>query len=184
MTQPRQQSPAHRRVASCACGAVAIELRRAPILTVTCHCHSCQTAGARFAAEGADTLDRDGGTPYVVFRKDRVHCIKGAARLEDYRLSPDAPTRRMIAACCRTPMFLEFLKGHWLSIYRDRLPPEDRPPVEMRTMTADRREGVELPDDIPNLARHSGRFMWRLLAAWAAMGFRTPPMARVLGEEA
>ena len=39
-------------------------------------------------------------------------------------------------------------------------------------MTRDRRDGVELPSDVPNYATHSGKFMWRLLAAWIAMGFR------------
>ena len=35
-------------------------------------------------------------------------------------------------------------------------------------------EGVELSDDIPNYAAPSGKFLWRLLTAWAAMGFRAP----------
>ena len=77
----------------------------------------------------------------------------------------------MVATCCNSAMFLDFTKGHWLTLYRDRLP-EPLPPLEMRVMTADRREGVVLPQDVPNYATHSGKFMWKLLAAWAAMGFR------------
>jgi hypothetical protein len=73
-------------------------------------------------------------------------------------------------------MFLEFNKGHWLSIYRDRLP-DGAAPLEMRVMTRDKREGVELPGDIPNYSSHSGKFMWKLLSAWAAMGFRSPKVA-------
>lgn len=174
----------HPRRAACACGQVAFELSRTPIMTTSCHCESCRTAGAQFAAHGAETRDRLSGTPFVLFRKDRVRCLAGGERLADHRLSPEATTRRVIAQCCQTPMFLEFEKGHWLSIYRDRLPPGDRPPVELRTMTVDQPDGVPLPDDVPNLPRHSGKFMWRLFAAWAAMGFRTPPMTRILGESA
>jgi hypothetical protein len=44
----------------------------------------------------------------------------------------------------------------------------------MRVMTAHRRAGAVLPEDVPNYAAHSGKFMWKLLAAWVWMGFRTP----------
>jgi hypothetical protein len=73
-------------------------------------------------------------------------------------------------------MFLEFKNGHWLSLYRNRLP-DGAAPLEMRTMTRDRRDGVELPANVPNYSTHSGKFMWKLLAAWAAMGFRAPKVA-------
>jgi hypothetical protein len=92
--------------------------------------------------------------------------------MEARRLKPESPTRRMVATCCNSAMFLDFTKGHWLTLYRDRLPA--LPPLEMRVMTADRREGVVLPEDVPNYATHSGKFMWKLLAAWVPMGFRTP----------
>jgi hypothetical protein len=39
---------------------------------------------------------------------------------------------------------------------------------------AERRAGVKLADDVPNYPRHSGKFMWKLIAAWIAMGFRRP----------
>jgi hypothetical protein len=41
-------------------------------------------------------------------------------------------------------------------------------------MTKDRRNGVELADDLPNYDGHSGKFMLRLIAAWIAMGLRRP----------
>jgi hypothetical protein len=44
--------------------------------------------------------------------------------------------------------------------------------MEMRVMTAERRADVVLGDDMPNHAGRSGRFLWKLIAAWAAMGFR------------
>lgn len=75
--------------------------------------------------------------------------------------------------CCSTAMFLDFTRGHWLTIYRGRLP-GDIAPATMRMMTAERPEGVTLPDDMANYPRHSGKFMLKLLAAWMAMGFRRP----------
>jgi len=45
-------------------------------------------------------------------------------------------------------MFLDFTKGHWLSMFRNRFP-TGAPPLEMRVMTKERRVGVELADDLP-----------------------------------
>jgi hypothetical protein len=70
-------------------------------------------------------------------------------------------------------MFLDFTKGHWLTMYRNRFP-AGAPPLEMRLMTQDRRDGVALADDVPNYDGHSGKFMLRLIAAWIAMGLRRP----------
>jgi hypothetical protein len=70
-------------------------------------------------------------------------------------------------------MFLDFTKGHWLSMYRCRFQ-ADAPEIEMRVMTRDRRASVALSDDVPNYSGHSGRFMMKLLTAWIAMGFRLP----------
>jgi hypothetical protein len=44
----------------------------------------------------------------------------------------------------------------------------------MRVMTAERRADVVLGNEVPNHAGRSGRFLWKLIAAWAAMGFRKP----------
>lgn len=161
--------------ASCRCGAVVLEAAGAPIAHTACYCASCQEAGRRMEQlPGAPpVLGADGGTDCVLYRKDRVRCVQGGERLEARRLKPDSPTRRMVAACCNSAMFLDFTKGHWLTLYRDRLP-EAVPPLEMRIMTADRREDVVLPEDVPNHAAYSGKLMGRLLAAWMLMGFRTP----------
>ena len=168
----------HHLTASCRCGQVAFEITGKPFMSVVCHCESCQEAGGQFeqlpAAEAV--LDAYGGTGFALARKDRVRCLKGSEKLQEHRLKPDSPTRRVLATCCNSPMFLEFKKGHWLSMYRDRLP-DGAAPLEMRVMTRDKREGVELPGDIPNYSTHSGKFMWRLLSAWAAMGFRSPKVA-------
>jgi hypothetical protein len=102
-----------------------------------------------------------------------VRCTRGEALLREYRLKPESTTRRVLATCCNSAMFLEIGKGHWLSLYRNRFA-NGAPPVEVRTMTKDRRPGVEFVDDVPSPATHSAKFMWKLLAAWVAMGFRIP----------
>ena len=65
--------------ASCRCGKVELQLTGAPILRGICYCASCQEAGRRHqAAPGADpVLAEDGGTDYVLYRKDRVRCVQG-----------------------------------------------------------------------------------------------------------
>ena len=147
----------------------------APILRGVCYCASCQEGGRRIEQlpDAPPVLDADGGTDYVLYRKDRVRCIHGGERLKAYRLKPDSPTRRMVATCCNTAMFLDFTKGHWLTVYRARAP-EPVPPLDMRVMTAAAPKRAVLPDDVPNYPGHSGRFMRKLLAAWIVMGFRTP----------
>ena len=166
--------------ASCRCGAVVLELAGPPIGRGVCYCASCQEAGRQIGQmPGAPAvLDADGGTDVGLYRKDRVRCVQGGDRLEAHRLKPGSPTRRMVAACCNSAMFLDFAKGHWVSIYRDRLP-EPLPPLELRIMTADKRADVVLPGDVPSSAAYSGRFMWKLLTAWAAMGFKIPKVEGV-----
>jgi hypothetical protein len=162
-----------RLVSMCRCGKVKFEAVGAPILTGTCYCASCQEAGGRLEqlAFAPPVLDPDGGTGVILYRKDRVQCVMGLEHLEVHRLTPQSPTRRVVATCCHSAMFLDFTKGHWLSMYRNRFP-TGAPPLQMRVMTKDRPAGVELADDVPNYSSFSGRFMLRLLAARIAMGLR------------
>ncbi|HEY1944611.1 MAG TPA: hypothetical protein VGH40_21055 [Roseiarcus sp.] len=166
----------HKRLsATCQCGKVRFEAVGPPILTGSCYCASCQEAGRRFEqlAFAPPVLDPDSGTSVVLHRKDRVQCVMGQELLEEHRLKADSPTRRVLATCCNSAMFLDFTKGHWLSMYRNRFP-AGAPPLEMRVMTKERRAGVELADDLPNYSGVSGKFMVKLIAAWIAMGLRRP----------
>ena len=139
------------------------------------YCDSCRTAGLAFPSSPdiPSVVGDDGGTDLVLYRKDRVGPVRNVAVLLEHRLKPDSLTRRMVAGCCGTPMFLEFTKGHWLSVYAGRLP-QDLPPAQMRVMTADRPAGPPLPQDVPAYPNHAPQFMVKLLASWAAMGFRSP----------
>jgi hypothetical protein len=166
--------------ATCRCGKVRLEIAGEPILRGIYYCQSCQQAGHLHQAEtDADrVVADDGGTDYVLYRKDRVRCLTGGDLLEERRLGAETPTRRMFAGCCNTAMFLDFTKGHWLTIYRARLP-DDIPPATLRMMTAERPEGAALPDDMTNYRGHSGKFALKLLGAWIAMGFRRPAVEGV-----
>ncbi len=158
---------------TCQCGQVKFEAVGAPILTASCFCASCQEAGRRLEQLpcAPAVLDPDGGSCVIVYRKDRVQCVMGMEHLQEYRLKPESGTRRVVATCCNSAMFLDFTKGHWLSMYRNRVA-SGAPPLEMRVMTKNRRAGVEWADDVPNHSGFSGKFLLKLLAARLAMGLR------------
>jgi hypothetical protein len=158
---------------TCTCGQVALEATGAPILTVACYCESCRLAARRFEqAPGAPSVLNPGdGVDYSLFRKDRVAVVQGSSQLQAHRLAETSPTRRIVAACCNAPMFLDFTSGHWLSLYRDRLP-DNAPPVEIAVMTGDLPTNHGRPSGLPAYSGRPPRFMFRLLASFAAMGFR------------
>lgn len=152
-------------------------------MSVECCCTSCRKAGARMATlPGARAvLDEKGATRFEIYRKDRVRFTTGPTEMKAFRLEPTSSTRRVVAACCNTPLFLEFERGHWLSLYGSLWPADALPPLQMRTMAMDLPDPSVLPDDVPNARRQSASFMFKLLGAWAAMGFRTPKIS-VAGE--
>ena len=161
---------------NCRCGKVHLELDRTPIITAECHCNSCRQAAGRLEGlpGAAPILEDNGGTRFVLYRKDRVRIVEGAELLKEFRLSPDAGTQRVIAGCCNTPVFLEFKGGHWLSIYETLWPSDKAPPIELRTMTGDRDSTALLPGDVPSGSWPTMKFYARLLGAWIAMGFKVP----------
>lgn len=123
------------------------------------------------ALDGAPAVSaEDGGTHYLTYRDDRFGCIQGADLLRACQNTPGAPTRRMVASCCNTAMFLKFSKGHWTSAYAMRFE-GDVPPVEMRTQTQFRTSQLPLPDDAPSYKTFGVRLFWRLFASRLAMLF-------------
>jgi hypothetical protein len=161
---------------TCACGQLHLEVTGAPIVRAECHCNSCREAGARMRAlPAAPTFqEADGSTRFVLYRKDRVRFLQGAERLAAFRLKPESPTRRAVATCCNTPVFLEFKGGHWLSFYPCLWPAGSLPPPQLRTMTSDLPKGTALSGDVPSGTLHTLGFFAKLFGAWAAMGFRAP----------
>jgi hypothetical protein len=160
------------RLASCACGAVRCEAVGAPIVSAVCYCGDCQKGGRQIEAlPGAPAvLDPDGGASYLTYRDDRFRCVSGAELLVAHRLSDRAPTRRMVASCCNSGMFLKFEPGFWISSYRLRFS-GDPPPVEMRNQTRDRKAEAAIPSDAPSFSRYPMRLFARLIRARIAMLF-------------
>jgi hypothetical protein len=161
---------------SCACGRTRLALAGDPILVSECLCDSCRAAAGRLATlPGAkNVLTSYGATPCAEYRKDRVRFLSGTEHLREFRLSANAGSRRVVAACCNTPVFLEMKGAHWLSVYLHLWPEDTRPKAEMRTMVGDLLDASNLPDDIPNLKSHTVSFYAKLLGAWVGMGFRNP----------
>ena len=162
----------------CRCGTIGLEIHSTPIISVECLCADCQAAASILEAlpNAAPILDAKGATRFELYRKDRVRIIKGEDQLREHRLTEGSSTRRIVATCCNTPIFLDFTTGHWLSIYGGLWPVAGLPPLDMRTMTRSRPAGIELPNDVPNPKTHNFTFYRKLLGAWVAMGFKTPKL--------
>lgn len=163
-------------IIGCTCGKTQLEVHGAPMIVSECLCDSCRIAADRLAAlpGGKTMLTRYRATPAAEYRKDRVRILSGRAFLKEFRLTADAGSRRVVATCCNTPVFLEMKGAHWLSIYLHLWPEDTRPKPELRTMTGDLPDPSSLPKDIPNLKTHTISFYAKLFAAWVAMGFRNP----------
>ena len=160
----------------CKCGSMRMQVRGPHIAVVECLCGDCHIAADQLEKlDGVGSMTNSlGATPYVMHRKDRITITQGQEHLRNHRIRPDATTRRVIASCCNTPMYMEMKDGHWLSIYAKLWPDEARPELEMRTMTGKAPTQDQLPNDVPNLNTHNLSFYWRLFVAWAAMRFRNP----------
>lgn len=159
--------------ASCECGRVQLEAIGPPIACVACYCDDCQAAAARIQAlPGAPRVaDPDGGTDYVVYRKDRVTCTQGSALLQSYKLLGASPTKRLVASCCNAAMYLGFDDAkHWVDIYRARARGA-APPVQMRLCTRFKPDAGSLPGDVPSHAGYPPSFLAKLLGARIAMLF-------------
>lgn len=157
----------------CACGRVELETRGTPILSAACYCDDCQEAARGIEAlPGARPVKGpDGGTEYVVYRKDRLRCSKGAELLQRHKLRDRSPTNRWVASCCNTAMYVNFDDAkHWADVYRLRFT-EDAPPLEMLVSTRFKPEGVELRPGVPQYPGYPFRFIAKLIGARFAMMF-------------
>src|ERR1700722_736056 len=153
------------RTARCTCGSVELETAGAAILGATCYCDDCQEAGRQIEQlpNAPRVLDPNGGTDFLLYRKDRLKYIKGAGLLLDHKLREGSATRRVVATCCNSVMFLDFQKGHWFSVYRARFA-GDVPPSQMRVQTKSRPQTASGPGDIPSYAGYPAKFILKLVA--------------------
>jgi len=154
----------------CACGSVEFQARGDPILASICYCDDCQKASHQIESlpNAPRILREDGGTPYVLYRRDRIACLRGDRLLLEHRLEGESFTKRVVASCCNSAMFLDFEKGHWLSVYRDRLQ-GDAPPVQMLVQTKYKPEKAVLPVDPPSYSGFPFKFIAKLMLARIAM---------------
>ena len=160
--------------ACCSCGRVELKAFGAPIVSSVCYCDDCQTGSRQIEAlPGAGAVrDPDGGTAYILYRKDRFECSKGATLLKSYKIKESSSTNRVVATCCNSAMFIGFDKGpFWVSAYRARFH-DDLPPLQMRICTKFKPEDAVLPNDLPSYRGYPLRLMARLLASGAAMLLR------------
>jgi len=166
-------------IARCSCGGVEYEATGRPIVSFICFCTDCQTGSKQLEAlPGAGSVrDCDGGTAYVVYRKDRIRCARGAELLDHHKLRADTVTSRVTARCCNDPMVMWFEGArHWVPVYRARI--ADAPVAEMRVCTNSAPAGFPPPNlpssdlsssDIPSYAGFPIKLLAKLLAARLAM---------------
>jgi hypothetical protein len=163
-------------VAQCRCGAVEIGAWSEPLVVTACYCDDCQAASERLAvsADSPPLASADGGTEFMVFRRDRIACTRGPENLEAMRLTGATKTRRMVAGCCATPMCVSFDdKRPWVSAFRASFG-ADAPPVQMRICTRFRRAEDKAKDDLPEHTGYPAAMILRVLAVWPRMLFSRP----------
>jgi len=162
-------SPTRR--SSCACGRVRCEGSGRPLVSLVCYCDDCQEGARAIEAlpNSARFRDADGGTPLLTYRDDRFRCSSGEDLLVGYKLRESAPTRRMVASCCNSAMFMKFAPGFWVSAYRARIEGDDLPPLDTRIQIEHRRADTELPRDAPCYRGFPMRLFAKVISARVAM---------------
>ena len=164
-------SSQNRTIAVCSCGSVELEASGAPITSVVCYCDDCQKGSRDIESlpNAAPVLDPDGGTAYIVYRKDRIRCSRGAALLKSHKIRVESVTNRVFAACCNSAMFLSFDDAkHWVDVYRPRLK-GNIPPLQMRICTKSKPDNGVVPSDVPSHPTFPFKFLAKLFAARIAM---------------
>ena len=157
--------------ATCSCGGVELKALGRPIVSATCYCKDCQKGADQIEAlPSASTVrDPDGGTAYILYRKDRIECTKGAELMRSYKLRETSVTNRVVATCCNSAVFMNFDRGpHWVSVYRARFR-EEVPPLQLRICTRFKPDGVVLSDGVPSYRGYPPGFFLKLLASRVAM---------------
>lgn len=157
--------------ATCSCGGVELKAFGRPIVSSVCYCDDCQKGADQIESlPGADAIrDPDGGTAYILYRKDRIECSKGAELLRSYKLKETSVTNRVVATCCYSAMFMNFDRGpHWVSAYRARFHGE-LPPLQLRLCAKFKPDSDVLPDDVPSHRGYPRGLVVKLLASRVAM---------------
>jgi hypothetical protein len=161
------------KTARCSCGRVEIEAAGTPITSVVCYCDTCQEGSRQIEtlAHAAPILGPDGGTAYILYRKDRINYSKGAELLEGHKIEENSATSRVVASCCNSAMVMRLNDAmHWVPVYRARFQ-GDVPPVQWRICTKFKPADARIPTDVPSSEMYPAGFMWKLLTSKIAMLF-------------
>ncbi|MDL2404751.1 hypothetical protein PY650_03575 [Rhizobium calliandrae] len=156
---------------TCSCGSVELKAFGRPIVSSVCYCDDCQKGAEQIESlpNAGAIRDPDGGTAYILFRKDRIECSNGAELLKGYKLKETSATNRVVATCCNSAVFMNFDRGpHWVSAYRARFRGE-LPPLQFRICTKFKPDSAVLPDDVPSYRSYAPGFIVRLLASRVGM---------------
>lgn len=140
---------------------------------VVCYCDSCQKGSGQIEGltNAAPILSPDGGTAYILYRKDRVMYSKGAELLKGYKVEEKSTTSRVVAACCNSAMVMRFDDAkHWVPVYRARFQ-DDVPPLQWRICAKFKPDVAEIPTDVPSSAMYPAGFIWKLLTSKISMLF-------------
>jgi hypothetical protein len=159
----------------CACGQVEFEAHGRPITSLTCYCDDCREGSRQVEAlPGARrVMDGNEGSPYSLWRKDRVVCVKGQDLLAAHKVRPSSHTNRIVAACCNSALMLGFDGWRpWVSVYRVAIA-GGLPPLRLRIFTKFASNPAELPQDVPRHVTFPPWFPLRMLLERLSMIFRS-----------
>jgi len=158
-------------IVRCSCGSVEVETFGDPITSTVCYCDTCQEGSRQIEAlpHAAPILGPDGGTAYVLYRKDRIKYSKGAELLKAYKIDEKSTTNRVVATCCNSAMVMRFDDAkHWVPVYRERFQGHP-PPLQWRICTKFAPKSAEIPKDIPSSAMYPPGLMLKLLTSKLSM---------------
>jgi hypothetical protein len=158
-------------IARCDCGRVELEARGPIIVHISCYCDDCQLAADRIDAlpGGKSGREADGGTPNVLFRRDRVRIVRGAELLEPHRVREGTWAQRLVATCCNAAV-TQIHENAWPHRgVKTRLFQGDVPPLEMRIFTRFAPDPGRIPNDVLRHPATPFVMILRILRAMAAV---------------
>lgn len=152
----------------CSCAKVELEATDEPLLCVACHCSDCHEGSRRIESlpNAAPALDSYGGTPHLLYRKDRLKYVKGNDLVKGLKVDTDSPTRAY-ASCCNSYLLMDLpAPMQWAPVSRFRFLGA-LPPTEFRINVKTK----PTPNDVPCYRAIPFKFIAKLLSSRIAMMF-------------